>query len=107
MVQLRARRRLGRGNVQNQDREAADAQQGPHRSGSVRKVHGQMSKRKLEGGLEDAINMDVMMDNMTDVVGTLLLVLIIVQLKVNSTIDDIQSNLPRVNQEQFAEMNEK
>lgn len=66
-----------------------------------------MSKRKLEGGLEDAINMDVMMDNMTDVVGTLLLVLIIVQLKVNSTIDGIQSNLPQVTQEQVAELKEK
>lgn len=66
-----------------------------------------MSKRRMEGGLEDAINMDVMMDNMTDVVGTLLLVLIIVQLKVNTTIDDIQSNLPKVTEQQVAEMNEK
>lgn len=62
-----------------------------------------MSKRRLEGGLDEAINMDVMMDNMTDVVGTLLMVLIIVQLKVNVSIDNIQSNLPKVTQEQAAE----
>ncbi|MDX1944660.1 MAG: hypothetical protein SFU86_04570 [Pirellulaceae bacterium] len=59
-----------------------------------------MSKRSPDGGLDDAVNMDVMMDNMTDVVGTLLMVLIIVQLKVNNTINDIQSKLPEVTQQQ-------
>src|SRR5688500_7038172 len=82
LVQLCARCGLGRRNVQDQDRQGADAQQRADRLRTVRKVHGPMSKRKMEGGIEDAINMDVMMDNMTDVVGTLLLVLIIVQLKV-------------------------
>ena len=66
-----------------------------------------MSKRRLEGGLDEAINMDVMMDNMTDVVGTLLMVLIIVQLKVNISINNIQSNLPKVTQEQAEEMRER
>jgi hypothetical protein len=51
--------------------------------------------------------MDVMMDNMTDVVGTLLMVLIIVQLKVNNTIDNIQSNLPVVTQEQVVEVRQQ
>jgi flagellar biosynthesis chaperone FliJ len=60
-------------------------------------------KRRSEGGLDDAVNMDVMMDNMTDVVGTLLMVLIIVQLKVNNTIDQIQSSLPKVTEEQTIE----
>lgn len=60
-------------------------------------------KRKIgEGGLDEAVNMDVMMDNMTDVVGTLLMVLIIVQLQVNNAVDTIQSNLPEVTQEQVA-----
>lgn len=59
-----------------------------------------MSRRRSEGGLDEAVNMDVMMDNMTDVVGTLLMVLIVVQLKVNSTINDIQSKLPEVTQQQ-------
>ena len=66
-----------------------------------------MSKRRLEGDLDDAVNMDVMMDNMTDVVGTLLMVLIIVQLKVNNTIDDIQSNLPKVTVAQVAEVKQR
>ena len=66
-----------------------------------------MSKRRLEGDLDDAVNMDVMMDNMTDVVGTLLMVLIIVQLKVNKTIDHIQANLPVVTQEQVAEVTQQ
>jgi DNA repair exonuclease SbcCD ATPase subunit len=62
-----------------------------------------MRKRNAGDGLDEAVNMDVMMDNMTDVVGTLLMVLIIVQLKVNNTIHDIQSNLPKVTQEQVAQ----
>jgi hypothetical protein len=61
----------------------------------------------MEGGLDDAVNMDVMMDNMTDVVGTLLMVLIIVQLKVNNTIDNIQSNLPVVTQQQVVEVRQQ
>lgn len=60
-----------------------------------------MRKRRSKSGLDDAVNMDVMMDNMTDVVGTLLFVLIIVQLKLNNTIDQIQSSLPKVTQEQL------
>ena len=63
-----------------------------------------MSKRTSGGGLDDAVNMDVMMDNMTDVVGTLLMVLIIVQLKVNNTINDIQSKLPEVTQQQVEDV---
>jgi hypothetical protein len=59
-------------------------------------------RRRNSDGLDEAVNMDVMMDNMTDVVGTLLMVLIIVQLKVNNTIDDIQSSLPKVTPEQVA-----
>lgn len=63
-----------------------------------------MSKRRSESGLDDAVNMDVMMDNMTDVVGTLLMVLIIIQLKVNNTIDNIQSNLPKVTAAQVVQV---
>jgi hypothetical protein len=66
-----------------------------------------MSKKRLEGGLDEAINMDVMMDNMTDVVGTLLMVLIIVQLKVNISINNIQSNLPKVTEQQVEEMHQQ
>jgi len=61
-----------------------------------------MKRKSCEGGLDDAVNMDVMMDNMTDVVGTLLMVLVIVQLQVNNAVDTIQSNLPEVTQEELA-----
>ncbi len=59
-----------------------------------------MKRQRSDGGLDTAVNMDAMMDNMTAVVGTLLMVLIIVQLQVNHTIDQIQSNLPEVTQEE-------
>lgn len=61
-----------------------------------------MRRKSADGGLDEAVNMDVMMDNMTDVVGTLLMVLIIVQLQVNNAVDTIQSNLPEVSKEQVA-----
>ena len=44
--------------------------------------------------------MDSMMDNMTNVVGTLLLVLVIVQLQVNQTADAIEENLANVTPQQ-------
>jgi len=47
--------------------------------------------------------MDSMMDNMTNVVGTLLLVLIIVQLQVSSTADRIEENLANVTPQQVAQ----
>lgn len=51
--------------------------------------------------------MDVMMDNMTNVVGTLLLVLIIVQLKVNGTVDAIEESIAQVTPKQVDELKQQ
>ena len=57
-----------------------------------------MAKRSQN--LDEGINMDSMMDNMTNVVGTLLLVLIIVQMGVKSTADQVEEELANVTPQQ-------
>ena len=53
-----------------------------------------MAKHKRED-LDEAVNMDMMMDNMTDVVGTLLLVMLVVQLQVGQTSTQIEESLSK------------
>ena len=51
-----------------------------------------MAKRS-PANLDEGVNMDSMMDNMTNVVGTLLLVLIIVQMGVKNNADTVEEEL--------------
>ena len=53
-----------------------------------------MAKHK-KADLDEAVNMDMMMDNMTDVVGTLLLVMLVVQLQVGQTSTQIEESLSK------------
>lgn len=57
-----------------------------------------MAKRNSQN-LDDSVNMDSMMDNMTNVVGTLLLVLIVVQLKIGMSANQNEENLSNVKAE--------
>lgn len=54
--------------------------------------------------MEDSVNMDVMMDNMTNVVGTLLLILIMVQLNVNNTVGVIEDSIAQVTPKQVDDL---
>ncbi|MBI5800489.1 MAG: hypothetical protein HZA92_07150 [Verrucomicrobia bacterium] len=58
-----------------------------------------MAKRSSQN-LDEGVNMDSMMDNMTNVVGTLLLVLIIVTVGVKSTADKVEKELANVTPQQ-------
>lgn len=60
-----------------------------------------MAKRTQN--LDDGVNMDSMMDNMTNVVGTLLLVLIIVQMGVKNNAETIEEELSKVTPRDIAE----
>ncbi|MEQ2006670.1 MAG: hypothetical protein ABMA26_07725, partial [Limisphaerales bacterium] len=60
-----------------------------------------MAKRSSQN-LDDGVNMDSMMDNMTNVVGTLLLVLVIVQLGVKNNADNVEEELAKVTPQQVA-----
>jgi len=57
-----------------------------------------MAKRQQQN-LDEGVNMDSMMDNMTNVVGTLLLVLMIVQIQVSNKAGEIEETLASVTQE--------
>ncbi|PAW86300.1 MAG: hypothetical protein B9S33_08495, partial [Pedosphaera sp. Tous-C6FEB] len=57
-----------------------------------------MAKRQQQN-LDEGVNMDSMMDNMTNVVGTLLLVLMIVQMQVSEKAGEIEETLASVTQE--------
>lgn len=58
--------------------------------------------RRSSQNLDDGVNMDSMMDNMTNVVGTLLLVLVIVQLGVKNNADSVEEELAKVTPQQVA-----
>ena len=58
-----------------------------------------MAKRSSQN-LDEGVNMDSMMDNMTNVVGTLLLVLVIVQMGVKNTADQVEEELAKVTPQQ-------
>ena len=58
--------------------------------------------RRNQTNLDESVNMDSMMDNMTNVVGTLLLVLIVVQLKIGMTANQIEESLANVKPEDIA-----
>ena len=58
--------------------------------------------RRNQTNLDESVNMDSMMDNMTNVVGTLLLVLIVVQLKIGMTANQIEESLANVKAEDIA-----
>ena len=58
-----------------------------------------MAKRS-PANLDEGVNMDSMMDNMTNVVGTLLLVLIIVQMGVKNNADTVEEELAKVTPQQ-------
>lgn len=64
-----------------------------------------MSKKRRSGG--DDINMDVMMDSVTNVVGTLLLILIVVQLQISSTVETIQTVLKNITAKDVAMLKQK
>ena len=57
-----------------------------------------MAKRQQQN-LDEGVNMDSMMDNMTNVVGTLLLVLMIVQMQVNNKAGEIEESFANVTQD--------
>lgn len=61
-----------------------------------------MAKRKSDG--DGALNLDSLMDTVTNVVGVLMIVLIMVSLNIAISIDKILSELPPVTVEQFEEM---
>lgn len=60
-----------------------------------------MARRVLSNN--DAVSMDSLMDTMTNVVGTLLLILIVVQLKVSTTASRLEESLSQVSQQQIEE----
>jgi len=64
-----------------------------------------MAKRR-DGG-DAALNLDSLMDTVTNVVGVLMIVLIMVSLNIATSINKILSDLPPVTPEQFQELKEK
>jgi len=64
-----------------------------------------MPKKKKSG--DSGINMDVMMDSMTNVVGTLLLILIVVQIQISSAVETIETVLKNINEKDIAALKAK
>ena len=63
-----------------------------------------MAKKKRE---DTGINMDVMMDSMTNVVGTLLLILIVVQLQISTAVETIETVLKNITKDDIAKLRQK
>lgn len=64
-----------------------------------------MPKKKNSG--DSGINMDVMMDSMTNVVGTLLLILIVVQIQISSAVESIETVLKNINEQDISRLKAK
>jgi len=64
-----------------------------------------MPKKKTGG--EIGINMDVMMDSMTNVVGTLLLILIVVQIQISTAVETIETVLKNIQKKDLAMLESK
>lgn len=64
-----------------------------------------MPKKKPAG--EVGINMDVMMDSMTNVVGTLLLILIVVQIQISTAVETIETVLKNIEQKDLTMLKSK
>lgn len=65
-----------------------------------------MPKKKKKSN-DAGINMDVMMDSMTNVVGTLLLILIVVQIQISGAVVQIESVLKKITQTDLNRLNVK
>jgi len=65
-----------------------------------------MPKQKKKSD-EAGINMDVMMDSMTNVVGTLLLILIVVQIQISTAVETIETVLKNITQKDLQNLSAK